>query len=168
MTESKAELIQRIHRAFTGTVRPNSDDIIIGNPYDDIESEELYEKLKDLNWVEIPSNVAWHRPDQLSFLTPDALRYFLPGYIIACIDDPDEADVLWDNVVWELIPPPDTNGERFKYPKGRFARLVLGMTAEQREAVYEYVRFDYCESDEITRQRIEPALQYWRNFVRQS
>ncbi len=167
MTESKAELIRRIRRAFAGTVRPNSNDIIIGNPYDDMESEELYEKLKDLNWVKIPSNVAWHRPDLLSYLTPDALRYFLPGYIIACIDDPDEADVLSDRVLWELAPI-DVLGQRVD-GTGPLGRLINGMTREQHEAVYAYLSFEYRNAvDEIDRQDIESPYKFWKNLVRQS
>ena len=171
MAENKAALIQRIHLAFAGTVRPSSDNIIDGNPCDDMESEELYEKLKDLNWVEIPSNVARYRNGPLLYLTPDALRYFLPGYMIACISDPDEADVLWYSVIWELIPPSGTDGRHFdEESRGRFARFVSGMTREQREAVCEYVKFDYRGSDEITREliKIEIALEFWKYLVQHS
>ena len=167
MTENKAAVIQRIHRAFAGTVRPSSDNIIIGNPYDDMESEELYEKVKDLNWVEIPSNVAWHRPDILSFLTPDALRYFLPGYIIACISDPEEAYMLLDRVIWELAPI-DILGQRVD-GTGPLGRLINGMTPEQREAVYAYLSFKYRNAaDEIDRQDIESPYKFWKNLVRRS
>lgn len=166
MQENKAELIQRIRRAFAGNVRPGSRKIIDGDPYDGFEIEEMYERLRNLDWEQIPLNVERHRHDQLHYLTPDAFGYFLPGYMIACVSDPEEADVLWYGVIFQLAPI-DLSGRRVD-GTGPLGRLISGMTQEQHEAVYAYVSFEYRKADEMERKNIESPYKFWKNLLRKS
>lgn len=165
-TEEKTALIQKIRRAFAGNLRPGSRNIIDGDPYDGFEIEEMYERLRNLDWQQIPLNIEQHRHDLLHCLTPDACRYFLPGYMIACISDPEEADVLWYRVNWRLAPI-DILGQHVD-GTGPLGRLINGMTPEQREAVYAYLSFEYCKCDEIERRSIESPYKFWKNLVRRS
>ncbi len=166
-TEEKTALIKTIRRAFAGNVRPGSRNIIDGDPYDGFEIEEMYERLKNLKWEKLPLNIERHRHDQLYWLTPDAFGYFLPGYMIACISDPEEVDMLSDRVLWELAPI-DVLGQRVD-GTGPLGRLINGMTREQHEAVYAYLSFEYRNAvDEIDRQDIESPYKFWKNLVRQS
>ena len=165
-TDEKTALIETIRRAFAGNLRPGSRKIIDGDPYDGFEIEEMYERLKNLEWKQIPLNVERHRHGPLHCLTPDAFGYFLPGYMIACISDPEEVDMLWYSVIFQLAPI-DLSGRRVD-GTGPLGRLINGMTPEQREAVYAYLSFEYRKADEIDRQDIESPYKFWKNLVRRS
>ncbi len=87
--------------------------------------------------------------------------------MIACISDPEEVDMLWYSVIFQLAPI-DLSGRRVD-GTGPLGRLINGMTREQHEAVYAYLSFEYRNAvDEIDRQDIESPYTFWKNLVRQS
>ena len=162
-----SQLIETIRRAFADCPQPTDQNIVPGDPYDDWEAVNVYKAYRGATWQDIVSNLEHFRFEPVGFLTTDARRYFLQGYMIACICDAEEADVLCDGILYELTPPQP--GDRsFEFWKSDFDNLTNPMTRAQREAVLEYLRYDYAGSDKYGREKIAPLVEFWEVFAKQA
>ncbi len=168
MAQDKKLIIDAIEEAFRDTSRPDVSNIVVEFELDP-ELGELRDRLKNLHWSEIP--VYWgkafppepflHHGDDLISLTPEGLRYFLPGYMISCILYPEEVDVMSQYVGDFLTPPrPGSDDEQF------FAELVSGLSRYQGEAIGRFMRFllDEYHSDDGPDSDIFSAVEYWEKF----
>ncbi|MEE8548706.1 MAG: hypothetical protein V3S74_04455 [Alphaproteobacteria bacterium] len=168
MTQEKQSIVDEIEKAFRDTSRPDVSNIVVEFELDP-ERSELRDRLKNLHWSEIP--VYWgkvfppepflHHGDDLIPLTPEGLRYFLPGYMISCILYPDEVDVMLQYVGDFLTPPrPGSCDEQF------FAELVSGLSRYQGEAICRFMKFllDEYHSDDGPDSDIFSAVEYWEKF----
>ena len=113
--EHAQSLIKRIISAFSGTTKPAANDIVYsgGLKYHDVE--ELLERLEGKEWHDLAAStetIEYHRNDEFEFLTEAAMRYYLPGYIVACLRDPGAADVLVDHVMDLLAPRSERDVKR--------------------------------------------------------
>jgi len=71
----------------------------------------------------------------LSFFTSEAFHYYLPAFAIAVLQEPEDADIIYDHLIYDFHASSSTR-----------ERLEL-FNAAQREAMVQY--FEYCLHDNI-------------------
>ena len=75
----------------------------------------------------------------LHFFMPEAWRYYLPAYMMAVLNDPEEADILSEYIVWQFSQNPmDTND---------FTEKLGLLTAPQKSAILAFISYEnnLCE-----------------------
>src|SRR5262245_30595198 len=85
----KSELIATIKRAWVDTPRPPEGSIATSpDKYDD--RAELEQVLRGQQWRAVPSETLFELRMELPALTPAGLRYFLPAFLLASLEEGDE------------------------------------------------------------------------------
>ena len=119
------EVIRFIEDAWREVPYPGDDRIFTPDSYDD---EDIVNYFGGTTWRgHDPVNLRAHS-SAFTFFTPEAFHYWLPAFMIAAIQNPDEADVICDR-----IPRSITN----KYEPQRWQLF----SPAQRQAVAAYMRF---------------------------
>lgn len=171
MTDSRdaarQAIIQKIRDAFANTARPDKGNILPGDPYDHWEASETYEMLKDVGWQDMPSDILAYRGLGLPYLTPEALAYYLPGIMIACLTDPEAADSLVDSALFQLTPRTKDDSD-FAHWNDRFERFAASLTQQQRQAVRDFVEFNCDECPDFVFDDELRALEFWKIFSKQA
>ncbi|MBS0262245.1 MAG: hypothetical protein JSS02_09870 [Planctomycetes bacterium] len=117
----------RIFDAFAETPYPGDENISVPT-YDD---EGTLAYFKGRTWSGHTATTLRHHSSALTFFTADAFRYFLPAYMLAELDAPDEADVIAGHIAFDLT-------------QTSLAEERLGKFTEQ-ELVAIKAFFDECE-----------------------
>ena len=165
-------LKQQITAAFAGTAYPGDENLRNSD-----EGEEPYlleAEFKGLDdWTRIPAEFIDQAPDgyasALSFFSPEALRFYLPAYLIADLDGAlEQADPVFylthglTDGTKDVFINPQRYGETtwFEYVKARFA----GFTQEENRAIHAYlVHQQALAVTDYERLTIAEALEnYWR------
>jgi hypothetical protein len=94
------QLKNLIEQAFADVPYPG--DGGIGSNPDDWESAELNEHFRGLHWKDIPRDVLQYHQHDLPSFSPVGLRYYLPTYLFAALED--FADTP-DFTVYNVEPP---------------------------------------------------------------
>ena len=152
----RAETVRRtIEQAFDDFPYPGDAQLV--SPGDD-GGVDLREDLKGKHWKEIPRDILRYHHDDLPFLSNIGLRYYLPAYLLAALEDD------WDFlhfVIFNLAPTLDMYGYESKqdYLRKRFSEF----TPTQKLAIREFMEFVRDEmSDRPMRSQIASALEdYW-------
>jgi hypothetical protein len=91
--------VARVRAAFDHVPYPGDNAIVPKKPYRDLESEEIAAFLKGKHWHEL--NVGMLRGEYdgdksaiLTFVTPEAFQFYLPGFLIMFLKEFDETDVI--------------------------------------------------------------------------
>ncbi len=92
--ELRDQLIEQIKQAFANVPYPGD-----GSLYGNDETRELIGK----HWNDVPIEMLAVQ-SRLLHLTPKALRFYLPAYLIGIISNPVGMDVLVDDIVHFLSP----------------------------------------------------------------
>lgn len=161
-------LIRRFKRAFSGTARPPDEEVVYPGGLKYLDVEELLERLEGKEWRDLAATteaIERHRNDEFEFLTEAAMRYYLPGYIVACLRDPYGADVLVDHVMGLLEPPgePDAEGGSKIHD---VEALLAPMTSAQVEAIAEFVLGEIENKAEDFQPEYKKYKVYWAGKVR--
>lgn len=119
------QVIQLIENAWNGVVHPGDEKIFKPDACND---EAILRHFRSTNWH-------GHDPARLrayssafTFFTPEAFHYWLPAFMVAAIQHPEEADVICDYIPWSVhdkLAP-----ERWRL-----------FSPAQRQAVAAYLRF---------------------------
>lgn len=89
-----------IKSAFRDTPYPGSEYTdISATEYDD---EGVYDYFVGSDQFEHPATDLRRNSVALSFFTDEAFRYWLPAFMIAELDDPEEADVIAGSIAYHL------------------------------------------------------------------
>jgi CheY-like chemotaxis protein len=92
--ELRTKLIEKIESAFSDVEYPG-DSALFGYK----ETEEFVGK----HWKDVPIDIL-RNEDRFLHLSAKALRFYLPAYLIGIVNNPDEMDVLVDDMVHFLSP----------------------------------------------------------------
>jgi hypothetical protein len=68
------------------------------------ECSELRDAFSRLKWDQVPTAVIDENFGQLSLFTPEAYRYFLPAYLLRCLDNLDPESMVCEFVIYSLTP----------------------------------------------------------------
>ena len=118
------EVIQSIEDAWRDVMYPGDSKIFTPDSYDD---EDITRYFRGTTWRgHEPADLRAHS-SAFTFFTPEAFHYWLPAFIIAAIQSPEEADVVLD-----CIPRSVSN----RYAAQRWPLF----SQVQRQAVAAYLR----------------------------
>ena len=121
----KAVVIRQIEEAWADVPYPGDENIFTPDSYDD---EDIVNYFHSTTWRGHDPVALRAHSSAFTFFTPVAFHYWLPAFMIAAIENPDEADVILD-----YIPRSVSN----QYARERW----LLFTETQRNAVAAYLRF---------------------------
>lgn len=98
---------ERIIQVFSTSRYPGDDNIVPILDHLDLEREEIKELFKGKMWGEIDfeylsNNYDGDKSACLNFMTEDGFRYYLPSYMLICIHNYDESDMLYDSLFEHL------------------------------------------------------------------
>lgn len=113
INENASQLIHRVKKAFSKVQYPGDNNIVNGESW---EHNEYKAAFRGKDWRNLTFDLVCPKHCGMSFFSVEALRYFLPGYIILCLKDLDEADVMGDYLVEILTLPKqgdDTRNQEF-------------------------------------------------------
>lgn len=157
------EVKKNIEFAFANVQFPGDEYLLDSTCQDESEIED-FKGRNWQRWQDIPPEIIDYNYSSLPFLTPIALLFFLPAYMIYGLENFD-SNVL-EFTVYKLIPPVNVNGQELKL-KELFLSWVIQLTSDQQRAItlfLEYVKEQY-EQLHCTSNDANEALQsYWNNY----
>jgi hypothetical protein len=126
---------EQIESAFADVPYPGDDHI--ADHQDCLECDDIRAFFRNKTWRELrfPELYGWH--SALNLFTPQALRYFLPGYMLASLGHWKEADLTpaWILYGWLPTEKVETEAQR----DNRIKRQSIFSPA-QRAAIAAYLR----------------------------
>jgi hypothetical protein len=148
-----ADLPALIRSAFATASHPGGDALVIGAVDYDPEYREIASAFARKDWRELsPAFVHEHR-DALPLLTPAAFRFFLPAYLLACLEAEQDLDTAPLNVVLSLTPPAGVTAA--------FADRAAAFTAAEASAICAYLE-TAPNLEGLPDASVARALHYWR------
>src|SRR5689334_6156359 len=123
-------LRESIESAFGDVPHPGDDNIT--RHAGCLECAEIADYFRGKSWRGHSMQGLWRIRDALPLLTPEALHYFLPAFMLAVLDAPDEADVTPEAIIGTFTPPPDAADEQ---QRAYFAGRLTRFTTAQRCAI---------------------------------
>ena len=119
------DVLLLIENAWREVPYPGDDKIFTPDSYDD---EDIVNYFGGTTWRgHDPASLRAHS-SAFTFFTPEAFHFWLPAFLIAAIQDPEEADVICEYIAWSID---DT------YASQRWPLF----SPTQRQAVAAYLRF---------------------------
>jgi len=131
-----------IERAFADVPYPGDNRISKDPPCG--ESVDVAEYFRGTSWREHSIDELQKQQSALSFFSPEALQYFLPGYMIASLGHWREADLIPSSILYKWLPGKDDETEVMR--QYRIERMAIFSSA-QRAAIAAYLR-EYEASDD--------------------
>src|SRR6185503_3120619 len=106
------EIKESIRTAFASTKRPAKRQIA---EHRCEECKELTETFAPLKWDSIQAEIIESNFSQLSLFSPLAYHYFLPAYILRCLEELDPSNIVCEFTIYSLSPDLNTDVERDWY-----------------------------------------------------
>ena len=100
---STQNLRNKILAAFDAVPRPGKRNI---TSHKCEECYELRDTFGSLQWDQIPAAVVDENFGQLPLFTPKAYKYFLPAYLLRCLESLDPESMVCEFVIYSLTPEP--------------------------------------------------------------
>jgi hypothetical protein len=161
LVKSKQRLIERIERAFAHLPYPG-DNRIVAHSYPGLADDNISEEgriaavFRGKHWKDLTLGDLARYSATLSFLSPEAYRFYLPAYLLALIRlSPEEmervpqAGDLEGSLLYSLQPAADTEGLwNFIHQK------IDSLTPDQKSAVQAFLHWLY-------RKRILEHVEYF-------
>jgi hypothetical protein len=143
---SIANLRDKIVEAFASVARPGRDEIT-GHKCE--ECDELMNTFSSLEANAVPPQIVDSTFDQLPLFTPEAYRYFLPAYLLKCLDDFDPDNSVCEFVIYSLTPQAANETDKLWIDKmhGPFDRKQKDAVAAFLELVLASEKFKHFHSE---------------------
>jgi hypothetical protein len=157
---------RRIVAAFAAARYPGDDNIGYDKTGEHLECKQVADYFRGTRWQDV--DLAFlrkygERADAsacLTFMSPEAFRYYLPAFLLVVAESFDEADLLVQTVVSSITPRRDQSNRALV----EFVRKRLeGFTSEQREAIrlfLEYMKREHAQ--EYLFGELDTALEHWK------
>lgn len=151
--------------AFAAVPYPGDERIVVDQEAFDPECAEIVRAFTGMRWQDVSVETVRRFKDALPLFTPEAFGFYLPAYMVACIDAPHEVDVALDSVLFRLTPPLPASGWRWDF----FQARVQGFKALQVDAIRSFLALmnqrelaDWAHEGKIPpRERIGRAIDFW-------
>ena len=105
VTSEVLRLLDELEVSFGHLPTPPSHRIVVDN--NDLECQQIRAKLGGRHWRDLTIDDLAGESDALSFLTPEAFRFYLPAFIRVSLTDPFRADLIPDAILSALGIPED-------------------------------------------------------------
>lgn len=125
-----AQVIEEVEQSFAAARYPGDHAIVRDESELHLECADVKAAFRGHSWRKLPVSVLAREDSALAFFTPEAFRYYLPAYLLATLQHPDEVGVVPSNVVSRLTLRQASDVEEQVQALGR-----LSLGGEAREAV---------------------------------
>lgn len=157
-SSDQKEIISLIQKAFGGCEYPGDDHLVERRPSGGIdpESMEVQNAFCGKHWRDITPRLLFDHRQCIVLFTPEAWRFYLPGYMICSIQHYDEVDTVPHEVFQTLTPS-------FHRKREWFDVQVSGLTPAERAAVRRFLEFmeKHHGQDYHVRGPGNALLEYW-------
>ena len=115
MTKIIVALKAEIETAFANVSYPGDDNLTTSyNPLSSNDDEGVADYFRKTSWHgHSVQNLRYHSC-ALSFFTPAAFHYYLPAFLIADLEDPEEADIITNSVQFDFTASSSSRTDRMK------------------------------------------------------
>lgn len=164
LSEEEISLIKKIRSAFSGKSFPGNGSITRcsydhrnggndGGPCDEcVEIAEYFKNKRQ--WQACSAEFLRGQDAALSLMTIEAVRFFLPAYLIQSILNPNELDVLCDYIIWSFSP----YDKKDNFSEKRCVDLYRSMDSSQRAVYIEYMNYRKQDGDDFNEPYIDALL----------
>lgn len=153
-----AELGAAIAGAFAAVPAPGPAALVSGDVDYDPEYRDVAHAFEGKHWRELsPAFIREHR-DALPLLSPAAFRFFLPAYLLACLDGAQDLDTAPLSVASSLTPPEPQDAAA----NDAFFRRTQSFTPVEASAICAYLAVAPNDAD-VSQPSVTRALRYWRS-----
>jgi hypothetical protein len=134
-------LIERIHKVFG--MEPPSQEPLVDKEYLNPKGQGDEGAIKYFSgrpwWKLDVASLVYHRA-ALYMFTPEVLRYYLPAFMIAALEEPENSDEIPHLIIWHFAD----------YKERFWSERIRVLTTEQRASVAKFIhavadRFDHEE-----------------------
>lgn len=148
------DVARRIEEAFADVPYPGDDHLVVGWTPEDVEIASF---LRGRRWQNLPLEWLARNHEVVFFMTPEALRFYLPAYLIASLLHYDQAGNIPSSVMFllELPSADDSDGQ------GRFQARFEPLSRRQREAIKAFIEYLRDEHGEAYPEDTSPLLRWW-------
>lgn len=169
MVNLKQDVHTKILEAFASTPYPGDEALVADQSGYDPECNEICSAFKGKNWKDISVEMVNEHKEALPLLTPGAFRYYLPAYMIGCVNSYYDVDVALDSVLFNLTPPQPRSGlewNSFWTRAQQFNEQESDAIKSFLELMHQYQRADWAsEGMEPPADRVGPAIDFWRELT---
>jgi len=149
-------VLRQIEEAFAQRAYPGDAHLVKGVGD---EEEEILRDMAGKHWRDLSAKFLRLHQDALFFLSPEGFRFFLPGYLIASIVDPAEADVIPGCLFVVLFPPREDQADNAGLLQKGWEDRVNGLTEEERQAIRSWLEY---EMDDYDRTLVsDEGIRFW-------
>jgi hypothetical protein len=151
-TDIKAA-IDEIGRAFAHVKYPGDDKLV--SPGTRSYCEEVLSFVGIVDWKHVPDSIIIEEGAALSFFSPEALRFFLPAFMLWVLGNFDKSRAfVVDRTIYTFVPSD-------RYPeitRNKIRQLTEALTTEQRAAVLSFLRIMERQSGRVDTEAATKAL----------
>ena len=142
----KRDIIHTIKQAFSEAPMPRPEEIMEAGadalaPDSEEDQAIVARVLAGKKWQKLTVADIAFLYSSLSMMTPQAVRYYLPAYLIASIKDPAGVGVSLSTTIWDISPPPFGTSSQEE-----FDARIAPITPAERKAICQY--FEYVRRTE--------------------
>ncbi len=149
----KQRLVANVKRAWAGVPYPGDENIVTSDSCDD---EGTTEYFSGTTWNgHAPADLRAHSAAISTYFTPPAYCYWMPAYLIAAVEDPEELGQGVDSIVDSLTP--EEEGSPFRQEQ---RERVESLTHEQRRAVISILEYLFWKENPWWTREEKLALKY--------
>lgn len=96
-------LAEKVRQSFGDVPAPSRISVVPGDQ--DFESYLVEKAFHQKRWSDLTPELAQSRPQAIAFFSPEAFRYFLPGYLLLALEDISSLDVSLISLLSALAGP---------------------------------------------------------------
>lgn len=168
MRKDERTIKQIICKAFAQIPYPGDNYIVDNYPWDDSERNAVLEYFIGKSWGDINYKRLNHDYEMdpsacLSFMSDQAYRYYLPAFLLLCLESYDEADIIVNNVIYSLSPPEDSHSNAMK----KFLSRMSEFTLEQKTSIRSFLEYiQELHGNDFPKNEPASALKkYWNDVT---
>jgi len=147
----KSELSAQIERAWADTPMPPEGGIAASSDkYDD--RAELEQVLRGRQWRAVPLETLVELRMELPALTPEGLRYFLPAFLLASLEEGDAGEEIRFFLLSYF---------QVSVRNGTLSKRLAGFSSGEREALRVFFEYMAAAPDQL----VAPDPEDWRTLA---
>jgi Uma2 family endonuclease len=157
----RQQVVKQIEEAFANTPHP-------GNKRIGVYGYSIDYDLLGKHWKEIPLDIIVKQRGELSFLTLEAYRYYIPAFMTATLLHYEEVDTLAGNLISHFSPPAEESGLT-----DYFLRKNAGFNRGEQKAILTFLESylllhptEYPTDDTVYRPMLDRGIEYWKNRLK--
>jgi hypothetical protein len=158
VSESAAtDALRAIEHAFAPMQYPGDDNIVYDNSRHNLACASVWDKVSGLHWKDLRVEQIRDTGEDLLFMSPEGLRFFLPAYLRAVLLFPGRFFTLNSDLIQLLTCEPKS--------ESRFLERFGPLSAEQKHAVFLFLTASSDRNASDFEDAVAAAsASYWRAF----